>query len=78
MTEELKNYTHIVFINTGAVDPHPLRKRAQENAAYFGKIYEEIPGDLQFFHKIVSGMYTEREFAVLNPGEKITLKLYFS
>lgn len=78
MTEELKHYTHIVFINTGIENPEPLRKRAKENAAFFGKIYEEIQGDLIYFYNMLTGNYPDEEFAFVKPGKPVNMKLFFS
>jgi hypothetical protein len=77
MKEELKHYTHIVFINTGIADPHPLKKRAKENAQFFGKNYEEIPGDLTFLYNMLTGTHPTEEFAYLKPGEPVNMKLFF-
>src|SRR4030042_2316509 len=76
MTEELKHYTHIVFINPGIENRNLLRKRAQENAAFFGKIYEEIQGDLIFFYNMLAGNYPAENFAVLEPGNPVKMKMF--
>jgi len=78
MTEELKHYTHIVFINTGIENPEALRKRAKENAAFFGKNYEEIQGDLIYFYNMLTGNYPDEEFAIVKPGKPVNMKLFFS
>ena len=78
MEEELKHYTHIAFINTGFGDLESLRARARENAAFFKKAYEEIPGSLDYFVKLIRGPYEEREFFCLAPGQEITQEMYLA
>jgi len=67
--EELKNYTHIVLINTKSRDMEPFRKIAKENAAFLGKKYEEISGSQDYFRKILFGPYDKKDFVLLQPGE---------
>ncbi len=76
MEEELKHYTHIAFINTGFGDLESLRARARENAAFFKKAYEEIPGSLDYFVKLVRGPYEEGTFFHLAQGQQITQEMY--
>jgi hypothetical protein len=75
--EELKHYTHIALINTGAEEMAPLRARAMENAAVFNKLYEEIPGSLDYFRELVRGSCTEEKFLRLCPGERFTQEMFF-
>lgn len=67
--EELKNYTHIVLIDTKSRDMEPFRKIARENAAFLGKKYEEISGSQDYFRKILFGPYDKKDFVLLQPGE---------
>jgi hypothetical protein len=78
MEEELKHYTHIAFINTGFGDIESLRARARENAAFFGKAYEEIPGSLDYFVKLIRGPYEQNEFFYFGPGQAITQEMYLA
>jgi hypothetical protein len=77
MREELKHYTRIALINTGVGDIEPLRARAQENARFFGMIYEEIQGgSLEYFVKLMDGPYPETEFLRLKPGKAVTQDMF--
>lgn len=76
MEEELKNYTHIALINSGVGDLEWLRARAKANAEYFGKQYQEIPGDLSYLRKLLEGPYTEEDFYFIAPGQKVTQERY--
>jgi hypothetical protein len=77
MREELKHYTRIALINTGVGDIEPLRSRAQENARFFGMIYEEIHGgSLDYFAKLMDGPYPAAEFLRLQPGEAVRQEMF--
>ncbi len=70
--QELKNYSHIAFINTGAGDIHQYRKRALDNAKFFDLEYIEIDASNGFLMKILKGPYDEENFLYFKPGEKVT------
>ncbi len=72
--EELKNYTHISFINTGMRDEEKYRKRAQENAAYFKKEFIEIKGSGKYLKQLIHGPYDETDFIYIKPGHTVQQK----
>ena len=76
MEEQLKHYTHITLINTGVGDLVSLRERALENAKFLKKEYAEVRGSLNLFSKIIRGFFTEDEFFLLGPGEKVTQGMF--
>ncbi len=45
---------------------------ATDNAEFLGLSYEEIEGSLDFFKKIISGEWDEKEFIILPPGAEFT------
>ncbi len=69
--EELKHYTHFVFIDTGLDPEQELRSRARENADFFGKQYMEINVDLNYLRQILFGPYDGQKFYLLKPGEQV-------
>ena len=78
MQEELKNYSHITYVETGAGESEALRRRARENAIFFQKIFEDIRGSLGFFEKLIKGPYREPDFIVLAPGEAVRMDMFFN
>ena len=74
--EELKHYTHIVLINTGAGDMEKVRKRAKANAAFLGKVYEEVSGSTSYFEKLLFGPYDTEDFVCLGPGQRAEQKAF--
>ena len=78
MREELKNYSHIAYVETDAGEAGILRRRARENAIFFEKIFEDIRGSLGFFERLVNGPYLEPDFLVLAPGEGVRMEMFFN
>jgi hypothetical protein len=76
MKEELKNYSHFVFINTGAGNEEDLRQRALENASFFNKNFLEIQGDLGYLKKLLYGPYSNEDFISIKAGERIEQKMF--
>ncbi|MCF8037500.1 MAG: DUF1638 domain-containing protein [Desulfobacteraceae bacterium] len=72
--EELRHYTHIVLINTGAGDIEKLRKRARANAEFLEKEYEEVAGSPEYFRQLLLGPYDTEDFVCLEPGQKAEQK----
>ena len=78
MKEELKHYSHIVLVDTGAEDLDFLRSTARANADYFGLEYIELEGrDLTYFKYLINGPYREDYFIHIKPGEKIEQPFFF-
>ncbi len=71
MNEELKHYTHFVLIDTGAGDMTFLREQTRNNAAFFGKRYEEMTGTQAIFEKMVAAPLGNDDFFYIPPGETI-------
>ena len=67
----------LVLIDTGVADIAPLRKRALENARFFGMAFEEIEGkNLDYFVKLIKGPYDEKDFILLKPGQVVTQEMF--
>ena len=78
MKEELKNYSHFVFINTGANNPKHLRQIAIENANFFNMELKEIQGDLSYLNKLLHGPYSDEEFIFIKPGERVEQNMFLN
>lgn len=78
MKDELKNYSHFVFINTGACNPEPLRQIAIENAKFFNMELKEIQGDLGYLNKLLHGPYSDEEFIFIKPGERAEQNMFLN
>jgi Protein of unknown function (DUF1638) len=83
MREELKHYTHIALISSGLTDMEPYRRRAKENAAFFGMEYLELTGTLDYFRKMVRPDLLEEgevpeDFVSIAEGEHLTQEMFLS
>jgi hypothetical protein len=65
-----KNYTRLVFIDTGRVDQERYREYARKNAQRFHLRYEEVPGSPSLLQKMIHGPWDD-DFVVARPGETI-------
>jgi hypothetical protein len=72
MTQILKNYTRLAFINTGT-DLDEYHQTAKNMADKFGLKYQEIEGENTLVKKLVQGPW-DADFIVADPGETITFK----
>jgi len=72
MRAMLKNYRHLTLIDTGAYDITPLQSRTEELAATLGLSHKIVEGSQRLFHKLLTGPHDE-EFALVEPGQEITL-----
>lgn len=78
MRQELRHYTRLVYIDTGARrNADTLKQTARENAEYFGMEYTEVPGDLSLLHTLVTGPYSEPEFVIVHAGDVIRQNMFF-
>jgi hypothetical protein len=75
--EELKNYTRIALVDMGVELSETHREHAQENARFLHLRYEEIKGSLEFFEKMLRGMWN-KDFIILKPGEEVTQELFLA
>jgi len=75
--EELKNYTRIALVDMGADSAETYREHAKENARFLHLRYEEIKGSLEFFEKMLEGLW-DKDFIILNPGEEVTQEHFFT
>jgi hypothetical protein len=76
MKEELKNYSHFALINTGAGNLNQLRKQTLKNATFFDKEFDELPGSLMLFRKMVMGPLQGNEFLFIKPGAAVRQNLF--
>jgi hypothetical protein len=71
----LKNYTRLMFIDTGAYELEHYREFAKENARRFDLRYEEFEGKPDLVEKLLYGPWDE-ECVVVEPGEEITYQMF--
>ncbi len=74
MRTEIRNYSHISFVNTNAPNSDKYRRRARENARYFNKEFIEYQGSDAFFRKILYGPHQNPDFIYIQPGNIVKQK----
>jgi hypothetical protein len=73
--EEMKNYTRIVFIDTGVDNSKSYQKIAHQNADFLGISYERLKGSPKLFKDLVSGIW-EKDFLVLSRGQTVKQEMF--
>jgi hypothetical protein len=73
--EEMKNYTRIVFIDTGVDNSKSYQKIARQNADFLGISYERLKGSPKLFKDLVSGIW-EKDFLVLSRGQTVKQEMF--
>ena len=73
----LKNYTRLVFINTGDRDLERYREYARQNSVKFGLRYEEIDGATTLVKEMIFGPWND-EIVVVPPGRAIRYQDFLS
>jgi hypothetical protein len=64
-------YTHGTLIGFDFVKHLKLGEQVREICKERGWDYEEIPGDMRLFQKLVEGDWPEADFLVVQPGQKV-------
>jgi hypothetical protein len=73
--EEMKHYTRIALIDTGAYPMEPYRAVAKENADFLGVTYEELQGSSQLFRELICGP-REGNFLILEKGQSVQQEMF--
>lgn len=71
MSIMLKNYTRLVYIDTGKKGQACYKTYARQVADRFALHYEEIPGSNALIKKMINGPWGD-DFVVVSPGQTIT------
>ena len=72
MTRYRARYEKLTFIETGLETDGRFVAEAAAEAKEKGWAFERLPGDLAWLRNLVDGEWSEAEFVVAKPGQKIT------
>jgi hypothetical protein len=75
--EELKNYTHIVYVRTKSARDGVHRARAERNARFLQKQLEVVDGSPDYLTRLLAGPHDFPDFLTIPPGEAVTQAVFF-
>jgi hypothetical protein len=71
MTRYRAQYRKLIFIETGLEAGGEFVAEAAAEARDKGWSFERLPGDLAWLGRLVEGVWTEAEFVIAEPGQRI-------
>jgi hypothetical protein len=67
----MKEYNWATYVDWGLVNSDEYKNYTKRCAEFLGWHYDELKGDSSLMQKLVDGIWNEKEFLVVNPGQKI-------
>lgn len=67
----LKEYTYAAYIDSGLPCDEEHKEFTKEAAQFLEWNYDEIKGDISLMQRLVDGNWSDKEFLILEPGQKI-------
>jgi len=67
----MKEYNWATYVDWGLVDSDDYRAYTKECADFLGWNYDEMRGDAGLMQRFVDGVWSDKEFLVVEPGRRI-------
>ncbi len=67
----MKEYNWAAYVDWGLANSDEYKEYTKRCAQFLGWHYDELKGDSSLMQKLVDGCWNEKEFLVVNPGQKI-------
>ncbi len=77
LREELKNYTHLVYLRTKADAIGDYQSRAAANARFLEKELAEVESSAEYLERLLTGPHEHPDFCVIPPGAVVTQSSFF-
>jgi hypothetical protein len=73
-TNFTRHYERLSFISTPVSGTARWEETARETARKHGWKFEQLPGDLGWLRRLINAEWSEAEFLILKPGERVGLR----
>ena len=70
-TRYQQNYSQLTYIETGLEPDRRFEDQARAEAAEKGWTFQSIHGDLNLFHRLLQGEWSDDDFLVVAPGQRV-------
>ncbi len=67
----IKEYKWAIFVDWGLIEADAYKDFTKQCAAFLKWNYEEIRGDCGLMQRFVDGLWSEEEFLIVEPGQRI-------
>ncbi len=67
----IKEYNHAAYIDWGLAGSSGYRKFTKDCAEFLGWNYNEVRGDPSLMQRLLDGDWSESEFLIVRPGQKV-------
>jgi hypothetical protein len=68
----MKEYNWATYIDWGLANSNEDKKYTKRCAKFLGWKYDELKGNPSLMQRLVDGDWSDKEFLIVEPGQKIT------
>jgi hypothetical protein len=68
----MKEYQWVAYVDWGLNDSEHYRAFTRDCAGFLGWNYDELAGDPGLMQRFIDGLWSEEEFLIVQPGQRIT------
>jgi hypothetical protein len=71
----MRNYKQLTFIEMGIEPDDRFERQVRAMAAEREWTFDKVQGDMTLFHRLVNGQWDEKDFLVVQPGQRVVARV---